>query len=33
MLFFSATAASYTVECNGWDNDTGEWVWGECKDV
>ena len=32
ILFFSTTAASYTVECNGWDSDTDEWVYGECTD-
>ena len=29
-VFLVFTNPSWSVSCDGWDSDTGAWVWGDC---
>ena len=30
-VFLVFTNPSWSVSCDGWDSDTGAWVWGDCS--
>ena len=31
LVFLVFTNPSWSVSCDGWDSDTGAWVWGDCQ--
>jgi len=31
LVFIVLTSPSWSVSCDGWDSQTGSWVWGDCS--